>query len=448
MIILFFLQSLLFIPFYENQRTRQTDGFIDEVTLLIAHGDNLNQLNRIAYSNNVCMIIFNKQGKTVYSADNIGDGCVLNQYDYPITENLESLRSDEKLMIREIKINQQTDQTSLVVAKKVKENLLTYYIFVNTPIIPIASTITILQNLLIIASLIVIGIAFVISWYFSRGIANPIVNIKRSADQLALGNYQEQFTSSGYSEVEDLATTLNLTAKRLSEIDKMRKELFANVSHDLKTPLTNIIVYSELLHEVSGENPQQREAHLNIIQDEANYINQLVEDMNLMSKEGKHDLKYTNFNISAALVHLIDLISQNNQNPLVRFESYIEEQIIVSADKTKILQVIRNFINNSMKYSGEKNNVIEINLRKRGGKAELEVIDRGIGISKEQIPYIWDRYYRGSSNFHRREGGSGLGLSIAKSILEQHQLIYGASSEPGKGTRFYFEMEIIDGNNR
>jgi len=311
---------------------------------------------------------------------------------------------------------------------------------------PVSSTITILQNLLIIASLVVVAIAFVISWYFSSRIANPITQMQQGAEQLAQGNYNTRFSGKGYHEAESLSSALNIATERLSKLDEMRQELFSNVSHDLKTPLTNILLYTELLDNSCESKSENQKEYLEIIQKEVRYLNQLVEDMNDISQKSI-DLSIEVFNLSKLMMKLLEIVSLANTDENIRFESYIEEGVIVKGDRIKIEQVIRNFVLNSLKYNSNPSNVIEINLNKKGNKALVEVIDQGDGIAAEEIPLIWDRYYRGISNFHRQKSGSGLGLSIAKSILEQHGLIYGVNSEKGKGARFYFEMEIVNGNN-
>jgi len=373
---------------------------------------------------------------------------VLSRYqsNFNLKESFEALKSEEKTVIREFIDYSQEERSSLVVGKKIKTNLFNYYVFVNVLVVPVASTTSILQSLLIIASLIVIVIAFAISWYFSSRIAKPITTMKEDADQLALGNYNTHFSSAGYREIESLSSTLNMATARLGKLDEMRQELFSNVSHDLKTPLTNITLYSELLQEIAFKDNERQKEYLDVIQNEAKYLNQLVEDMKLISSSAI-TIKKKRFNLSRLITEVLEAFYSGNTDRSLRFESYIAENVFVVADALKIEQVVRNFVINAIKYSNKSQNVVEINLKKRNNKAVVEVSDNGDGIAEEDLPLIWDRYYRGSSNFHRQKSGSGLGLSICKAILEEHKLMYGVQSEKEKGSRFYFELDIVNGNN-
>jgi len=262
---------------------------------------------------------------------------------------------------------------------------------------------------------------------------------------LAVGNYQTEFVGIGFSELKSLADSLNLAAKRLSKLDETRKELFANISHDLKTPLTMILAYTELIKDVSGNDKRKREEHLAIIEKETNYLASLINEMELMSSQD-HQLKLEQFNFSKEIILMMNSFLGAYRQTKVKFESYVDEDIIVEADKIKLLRVVQNFVSNAVKHS-EKGQIVEVSLIRHNNNARLSVKDFGRGISKEQLPLIWERYYRVSSTFHRNTQGSGLGLSIAKAILEQHKLNYGVESEEGKGSNFYFEITIINGNN-
>ncbi len=442
--ILFVLQSNLFVPYYEAQRSTETDTFINQVEKMIDEGVPLTQLNRVTSGSNVCTYIFNDEFDVVYQADSIGDSCVLNKASFQIEAKLETLKT-ETSYIKEVNKDNANGLSSLIVGKKIENNLLTYYVLANMPMIPADSTLNILFELLLISTLFVIVIAFVISWYFSKNITQPIVKIKNSADSLALGNYNADFKVKGYSEVEDLANTMGLTANKLADFDKMQKEVLSNISHDLKTPLTNIKAYSELIEITDDQN--KRNQHLKIINEEVEFMSSLVSEMTTISKDEVIDLYLEKFNLSYDLLSLLDSYSKQVMHDYVKFESYIDDEVYVIADKIKINQVVRNFIDNAIKYNDKDEVIIQLNLLKRSNVVIIEVVDNGLGITKEQIPLIWDRYYQVSSNFHRSKTGSGLGLSIAKSILQQHSLKFGVDSEINKGSRFYFEMEVEDGDD-
>ena len=450
MLLSYTLQTLLVVPLYENQRTNHADNVIDSIIDAFENSSNMASVGSVAYNNMACVMVLNDSGNKLYAVDNIGDSCVLSSdsiISYDLNESFEALRSEEKPIIREVIHYAQQDRSSLLVGRKVKANLFTYYVFVNVLIMPVSSTIAILQNLLIVASMVVIGVAFLISWYFSAAIARPITLMKDGAIQLAGGNYQTQFSGHGYSEVESLANTLNLATDRLSRYDEMRNELFSNVSHDLKTPITNISLYAELLDEVAKNDPIKQQEYLEVIQKEVRYLDNLVKDMEQASAS-PNEIEMTMFSLSDLLNNIVKTFVQGNNDENLYFEYTIAENIHVKGDPLKIEQVIRNFILNAIKYSNNPKNLVKINLKRlRATKALVEVIDQGDGISPDDLPYVWDRYYRGSSHFHRQKSGSGLGLSIAKSILEQHNLSYGVDSKSGLGSRFYFEIKVKNGHN-
>ena len=448
LILSYSLQTFLVVPYYQTQKTTHADLVVEQIINIIENSRDMSSAGNLAYNNMACVLVLNDKGDSIYDVDSIGNSCVLNtaSSNFDLLGNYEALKTQEKSTVREVIKYKEVDRSSLVVAKRVRANLFTYYVFVNVMIMPVSSTITILQNLLIIASLIVVGVAFLISWYFSKVIAKPITDIKQGADQLALGNYHAQFSGEGYSEIASLANTLNLATERLSRYDEMRQEIFSNVSHDLKTPITNILLYSEMLDELAGDDAAKRADYTAVIQRETKFLGEQVKDMETVS-QSSIELTEDIFSLSDLLKTILLTFQKGNMDKNTVFVANITPGITVRADALRLEQVIRNFLHNAVKYGKKEKNLITVNLKKRNGNALVEVIDQGEGISEEELPLVWDRYYRGSSNFHRKKSGSGLGLSIAKAILEQHGFSYGVQSEKGKGSRFYFECKVYHGNN-
>lgn len=223
-----------------------------------------------------------------------------------------------------------------------------------------------------------------------------------------------------------------------------QKDLIANVSHDLRTPLTMIKSYAEMIRDLSGDNPEKREAHLNVIIDETNRLNTLVNDMLNMSKMQSRSItiERSNFDIKATAESLLasyDILAEQ-EGYKIKFNC--PAPIIVNGDEAKIKQVLSNLITNAVKYCGEDKEII-INIRKTGRKMRCEVIDHGAGIAPDEINHVWERYYKSSTHHVRPTEGSGLGLSIVKEILTLHRANYGVNSKLGKGSTFWFEMDIV-----
>ena len=267
--------------------------------------------------------------------------------------------------------------------------------------------------------------------------------MNENAKKLGKGDYDITFEQCGYEELDELADTLNNATQSLEKTDEIRRELIANVSHDLKTPLTMIKAYSEMIRDLSGENKQKREEHLKVIIDETDRLTRLVNDMMDLSKieSGIVTISKEVFNFSELASSLIDRIKLSNMETKHNIDYNIPKDLYVYADKTKIEQVLYNLIVNAIKHSGEGVRNIKVNVTTTQKRVKVEVIDDGVGISEENLKHIWDRYYRASESFTRNVQGSGLGLSIVKNILIKHSSDFGVLSEVGKGSNFWFDIE-------
>ncbi|MBR5250579.1 MAG: HAMP domain-containing histidine kinase, partial [Clostridia bacterium] len=211
--------------------------------------------------------------------------------------------------------------------------------------------------------------------------------------------------------------------------------------HDLRTPLTLIKSYAEMVRDLSGDDKVKREKHLNTRIKEAERLTNMVNDILKLSKSEKTgELNLEKYNFSQQVNEIVDMMINGNGDDYV-VERDITPKIYVTADKHKISQVIINFLSNAFKYGGDEK-YVRVVLKQYGDKLRFDVYDKGIGISKEELPYVWDRYTKASLK-HKMGDSNGIGLSIAKSILLQHDGKYGVNSELGKGSNFYFELKAI-----
>ena len=195
-----------------------------------------------------------------------------------------------------------------------------------------------------------------------------------------------------------------------------------------------------MIKDISGNDPEKRNEHLDVILKETEYLNKLVTDMSELSKlqSGNIEIKRDNFDLKECTNKVIDLLRQLLIEKNIKLKTNMDDCVIY-ADEIKISQVIYNFLSNAIKHSNN-DSVIEIRMLDSEEKIRVEVIDNGDGIAKESIDYIWDRYYKIDKSFNRNTNSTGLGLAIAKAILEAHKAIYGVNSELGKGSTFYFEL--------
>lgn len=308
-------------------------------------------------------------------------------------------------------------------------------ILIATEITPVDSTVDTLVVQLTWVTVVMIILAIFLAVYISRKISKPIVSINESAKELAKGDYDIEFAEQGSREVTELAKTLNYAATELSKVDALRSELLANVSHDLRTPLTMIKGYSEVMRDLPGENSPE---NLQVVIDETSRLNDLVNDLLDLSKleAGALPMQVSRFNLTQAVR---DILSRYDKLADFTFIFEAETDIFVEADELKISQVIYNLVNNAINYVGDDKTII-VNQEQIDNHVRISVTDHGEGISPEKLGDIWDRYYKIDKEHKRSHVGSGLGLSIVKNILDMHGGTYGVTSQVGVGSTFWFEL--------
>lgn len=312
------------------------------------------------------------------------------------------------------------------------------FLIITSSITPVKATIEIIRTQLILVSIVFILLAIFFSIYASRRIAKPIFNTNRVAKELAKKNYDVDFNAVGYLEVEELNETLNYAKTELAATEKLQRELIANISHDLRTPLTMITGYGEVMRDLPGENTPE---NIQIIIDEATRLSTLVNDLLDLSKlqSGAQQAEKKIFSltdsITAIFARYSKLIEQDGFNIVFEYS----ENVYINADELRISQVVYNLINNAVNHCGEDKTVI-VTQTVKDRRVRVEVTDHGEGIPADNLPHIWDRYYKVDKEHKRGVIGSGLGLSIVKSILDAHNARYGVRSTVGKGSTFWFEL--------
>lgn len=321
-----------------------------------------------------------------------------------------------------------------------------YMITIRSIITPFNSVVDTLRNQLIIISAILIVLSVVLSIIVSNLITRPIIKTNKAAKELAKQHYDVKFESDGYLEIRELNDTLNFAARELTKVEKLRQDLIANISHDLRTPLTMITGYGEVIRDLPGENTPE---NIQIIIDEATRLNELVTDLLDISKlqSGAMQLVRTDFSLTKCIEEIFNrytkLIEQNHYNIVFNYK----EDVIINADDVKIKQVIYNLINNAINYVGDDKTVIVTQIADKNF-VRVEVTDHGVGIDPDKLEYIWDRYYKVDKAHKSAVIGTGLGLSIVKNILELHNARFGVKSKLGAGSTFWFELPVQSIKNK
>ncbi len=312
------------------------------------------------------------------------------------------------------------------------------------PLYPDPVTVRILRDMLIYISFIVLVVALLLAFALSVRLSAPIEKLTRSATELSKGNHDVYFDGAGFTETKELARALNKASYEMEKTDFYQREIIANVSHDLKTPLTMIRSYAEKIIDITGENPEKRNADLNVIISETEHLNKLVTDMlsvsNLQSNNIEMHMETFDLVKAAKSVYESFLALASSEGFEIHFHPCKPAYVV--GDRTRMTQVMTNFVSNAVKYSGD-NKFIDIRLSKSSKKVTFHCIDHGMGIPSEEIGHVWDKYYRTSANHERGIEGTGLGLAIVKGILNLHGARYGVESEEGKGSDFWFEMDTV-----
>lgn len=318
-----------------------------------------------------------------------------------------------------------------------------YIILLNSELRPLSSMVDTLETQFWMIAVILLLGALVLAVLISRNISRPIQKMNQAAKRLAKGEYDADFEVTGYSEVMELSESLTHASEELSKNDKLQKELIANISHDLRTPLTMIIGYSEVMRDLPGENTPE---NVQVIIDETQRLSNLVNDLMDLSKlqAGTRKLNLTPFNLTGVVQDVMSRYEKLTQKDGYAVEFSYDTQVDVLADQTMILQVVYNLINNAINYTGDDKLVrVTQKVIEETGRVRISVTDSGAGIPADQIPLIWDRYYKIDKVHRRAMVGTGLGLSIVKHILEQHNTTYGVESKLGVGSTFWFELNIL-----
>jgi len=316
---------------------------------------------------------------------------------------------------------------------------------VHSTITPINATVETLRVQLMYITLIMLALSLTLAFLISRKISRPIIQINQTAKLLANGDYDVHFAGHDFLEISELSNTLNYAAVELSKVEALRRELIANISHDLRTPLTMITGYAEVMRDLPGENTPE---NVQIIIDEAKRLTTLVNDILDLSKlqSGVQSLTPSVFNLTGNIREIIGRYSKLMEQNGYKIKFICGGDVFVNADQVKINQVVYNLINNAVNYTGPDKQVT-VCQNAYDSKVKIEVIDSGEGIPEEQLPYIWNRYYKVDKKHKRAAVGTGLGLSIVKTILDMHHANYSVISSVGQGSIFWFELDTVQPQN-
>jgi signal transduction histidine kinase len=454
--ILWFLQIFFLSTYYQEMKINETlriagaivekygqDGLFDEIAYVMRRNDMYIQIE--AHIDDAYFTLYSPY----YNEGAADDGGESNANPVPFP-----VYSSEIQAIREQLMTHDSRDATRFMSNPMRDSRMLAYctyldrtqgqevlLYIFSPLYPVESTIEILAGQLRYITVISLILACLLSFYISHIVTKPLTNITKSAAQLAEGRYGVAFEGGHYSEIIKLSDTLNYTSQELARADNMQKDLIANVSHDLRTPLTMVKSYAEMIRDLSGDDPPKRNEHLRVIIDEADRLNLLVSDLLELSQmqSGRQTLSFKSFSMRGTIENLLQSYRIFAEREKFELSFHANGDGVVAGDEGKIKQVLSNLITNAIKFSGDKR-LVEIELSETNDAVRCSVRDHGRGIQKRDLKNIWRRYYKASGNYLRSAEGTGLGLSIVKEILTLHNAEFGVNSEPGKGSTFWFEI--------
>ena len=307
------------------------------------------------------------------------------------------------------------------------------------------------KDMILTATIILVFTALSVGLWIYRSIAVPLVKLKKATQNIKEGNLDFVLEVEGKDEFSQLCQDFEEMRKRLKEsteekilMDKENKELISNISHDLKTPITAVKGYVEGIMDGLADTPEKMDRYVRTIYNKTNEMDHLINELTFYSKIDTNRIPYTFSKLNVEdyfsdCAEELGLEMETRGIELV-YANYVEKDVQVIADGEQIRRVIHNIVSNAIKYMEKPKGIIQLRVKDVGDFIQVEIEDNGKGIAAKDLPYIFDRFYRTDVSRNSSKGGSGIGLSIVKKIMEDHGGKVWATSRLGIGTIMYFVL--------
>ena len=313
------------------------------------------------------------------------------------------------------------------------------------------------KDMILTATIILVFTALSVGLWIYRSIAVPLVKLKKATQNIKEGNLDFVLEVEGKDEFSQLCQDFEEMRKRLKEsteekilMDKENKELISNISHDLKTPITAVKGYVEGIMDGVADTPEKMDRYVRTIYNKTNEMDHLINELTFYSKIDTNRIPYTFSKLNVEdyfsdCAEELGLEMETRGIELV-YANYVEKDVQVIADGEQIRRVIHNIVSNAIKYMEKPKGIIQLRVKDVGDFIQVEIEDNGKGIAAKDLPYIFDRFYRTDVSRNSSKGGSGIGLSIVKKIMEDHGGKVWATSRLGIGTIMYFVLRKYQEN--
>ena len=435
--LILFLQTTFLDGTYKNNKIAYLKDTAAQIDEGIQNDDILSVLEDISFSNEVCVrVITDAVGFTTYQD---ASSCALGKLSSKQLNKIATTTFDnggEALFDS----NSSNIKNAYIYSKLSKVNDENVLIMLSTSIVPLQSTIDTMYDQFNIIIIVVVIATILLALCLSSLIVKPIKKIEMEATNLPSGKYDYRLIKTDAREIENLNNTLARANEEIIKADVARKELIGNVSHDLRTPLTMIVGYGEMIRDFPEENNAE---NINVIINEAKRLSTLVDDLLDLSKveSGKIEFHNKDIKISDLLGSVYDQFEPyckaNNIELVLNVE---DSDVVVSVDENRLKQVLHNFMSNALNYNDAKDTKIIIGEEKVDGAYRIYVYDNGSGVKEEDKDKIWNRYYKVDKEHKRSHIGSGIGLSLCKDILDKMGYKYGVDSVYKEYSKFYFDI--------
>lgn len=420
------IQAVFLSDSYLNQRVNTIEATLADV------GEFTNtDFASLESSLNISLLAVGDDGATVYQSDTLPmRGLILKK----IPEMIESVGDGIQYLQTE-----SPDTRYALVSLQVDDG----YLFAIFSMVDVSEASRVLLQQLWIITAVLTSAALILSILLSRLFSRPILRVTKAAHEMAEGNYDIALPVTTKDEIGELTNTLNELGVELGKAENLRKELIANVSHELRAPLAIIQGFAETVRDITWPDEKKRTEHLTMIAEEATRLSKLVTDILDYSKleTGSEDIMPTDFESGQALNEMVERFEIEAGKKDVALELHCPDGTI-RFDRGKFIQVMSNLMINAIQHA-PKRSVVRIRCEEDGAALRIYVENAGKPIPPEEIEKIWDRYHRAPQSGRAGSLGTGLGLAIVKSILTQHGVKYGVSSDEAK-TVFWFETMPVD----
>lgn len=459
LILLWFMQVVFLQNFYKAIKVNDIKSAANSISKNIDSADLQTYIKTIVQKKDFSIVVTDIEGNTIYSEGFSPNSVIQHMSEQGLFSLIKNAQSNSGAYLNRYdrggvifdQINKDNfpDHLPKPVGNKMAESMLytkivtkadgtQVAIILNANISPVDATVLTIRIQLIYVTAVMIIFAFLLALFISKRISKPIIQINTSAKELSQGHYNVRFSENGYKEIAELGGTLNIAAHELSKTEALQRELIANVSHDLRTPLTMIAGYAEAMRDLPGENTQE---NVQIVIDEAKRLTTLVNDILDISKlqAETESIRLETFNLTESISEILKRYGKLTEQEGYKIKFICSRDVFVKADELKISQVVYNLVNNAITYTGNDKSVT-VKQTESQGKVRIEVVDTGEGIPADKLNDIWNRYYKVDKSHKRAQIGTGLGLSIVKEILIKHNADFGVESTVGQGSVFWFEL--------